>query len=121
MKMSTQFTIWFLVFNAVSGIMIGMGVADDLGLSVQTGQQEQITAAGDTDAINVTNNPDSNTLIGLRTSLAQQVTTIFLAVLPGMRMLQLFIPDPFVTFLLAPLASLIVVKDVIAFLRGTDL
>lgn len=120
MKMSTQFTIWFVAFNAISGIMIGLGVAEDLGLNVETGSPDQIEAATDQKNTNLGNNV-GGTLFGMYNQLSQQVNTIFNAVLPGMKMLTLFVPDIFVKLLLTPLAGLIVGKDLLAFARGTDL
>ena len=37
MKMSTQIAIWFIAFNAIAAVVVGMGVADELGVQLDTG------------------------------------------------------------------------------------
>lgn len=122
MKMTTQFAIFFIAFNGMAGLMTATGVAADLGINVETGNPQQVTAAGEVDEINISAGSGSpRTLFSLRTGLAQQATAIFNAVLPGMAMLKNFVPDAFVELILTPVAGLVVAKDVIGFLRGTDL
>jgi len=119
MKMSTQFTIWFIAFNAAAGIMLGLGVADDLGINVETGSPDQIEQVTTEEDVSLGNNV-GGTLFGMYNQLTNQLGNIFYAVLPGMKMLKIFVPDIFVDALLTPLATLIATKDVIAFARGTD-
>jgi len=122
MKMSTQFTIWFIAFNAAAGIMIGLGVTDDLGINVETGspdQIEEVTTQEKEEVVSLGNNV-GGTLFGMYNQLSSQIGNIFYAILPGMKMLKIFVPDIFVDLLLTPLATLIATKDVIGFARGTD-
>jgi len=119
MKMSTQFTIWFIAFNAVAGIMVGLGVAEDLGLNVETGDPQEFEKITSQQEVGLGTSV-GGTLFGMYNQLSQQIGAVFYAFLPGMKMLKIFIPDIFVDALFAPLATLIATKDIIAFARGTD-
>jgi len=118
--MSTQITLFFVAFNAFAGILIASGVAGDLGINVETGDPQQIEELSDKKKTGLGNNV-GGTLFGMYNQLSQQVGTIFYTITPGFAMLKNFLPDLWVDFLLSPLATVIVSKDIIAFARGTDL
>jgi len=134
MKMSTQITLFFVAFNAFAGVLIGTGVAAELGVNVQTGSPEEfeeITAPAeecDPDAqdanvaceIGLGNNVGS-TLFGMYNQLTQQIGALFYSITPGFAMLKNFLPDIWVDGFLSPIAVVVVTKDIIAFARGGDL
>jgi hypothetical protein len=120
MKMSTQLTLFFVAFNALAGIFIGMGVAADLGLNVQTGDPGQFDEITDQDDVRMGNSV-GGTLFGMYNVLTQQAATIFYSAAPGFAMLRNFLPNIWIDVFLSPVASIVVTKDIIAFARGDDL
>jgi hypothetical protein len=120
MKMSTQLAIFFVSFNAIAGIALGMGVAQELGINAETGNPQQLEQATQQTEPDLGSNVGS-TLFGMYNQLTSQLGTIFYAIAPGFAMLRNFIPNIWVDALLSPVASLVVSKDLIAFARGTDL
>jgi len=120
MKMSTQFTIFFITFNALAAIMMGMGVAEELGLNVETGNPGAFDNATDRRDVRMGNSV-GGTLFGMYNVLTQQASTLFYTLLPGMEMLKIFLPNLWIDVLLKPIGTLIAVKDTIAFARGDDL
>lgn len=121
MKMSTQLTLFFIAFNAFGGILIASGVAGQLGINAETGSPDQIEQLSASDEEIALGNQVGGTLFGMYNQLTKQVGSIFYAVAPGFAMLKNFLPDLWVDYLLSPMASVIVAKDLIAFARGTDL
>jgi hypothetical protein len=120
MKMSTQITIFFIAFNAMAAVVMGMGVAEELGVNVETGSPERIEQIGQQDQVDLGNNV-GGTLFGMYNRLTQQVGAIFYSLTPGFAMLKVFLPDIWIDAFLSPIAVVIVTKDMIAFARGTDL
>lgn len=117
MKMSTQVAIFFIAFNALAGIMGATGVSDDLGLNTETGVDDlQQTNTN----ISIDNTAEEN-LKAIRREVTEKASGVFNAVLPGMKMLKIWVPDLWVNYLLTPLGTFFVAKDIAAFLRGTDL
>jgi hypothetical protein len=117
--MSTQFTIFFVAFNALAAVVMGMGVAEELGISAETGSPQGIEEVGQTDDIRMGNSV-GGTLFGMYNVLTQQVANLFYTVAPGMAMLRNFLPNLWVDVFLSPLATLIATKDIIGFARGDD-
>jgi len=134
MKMSTQITIFFIAFNAMAAVVMGMGVAEELGVNVETGSPERIEQIGQQDrcpnnqaskdecasGVDLGNNV-GGTLFGMYNRLTQQVGAIFYSLTPGFAMLKVFLPDIWIDAFLSPIAVVIVTKDMIAFARGTEL
>jgi hypothetical protein len=120
MKMSTQLTLFFLAFNALAGVLIGTGVAADLGINAATGDPQAFDQLAAEDQVRMGNSV-GGTLFGMYNVLTQQIATIFYAIAPGFRMLRNFVPTIWVDGFLSPIASVIVTKDIIAFARGVDL
>ena len=120
MKMSTQITIFFIAFNGFAAVVMGMGVAGELGINAETGSPERIEQIGQQDRVDLGNNV-GGTLFGMYNRLTQQVGAIFYSLTPGFAMLKVFLPDIWIDAFLSPIAVVIVTKDMIAFARGTDL
>lgn len=120
MKMSTQLTIFFVAFNAFAAVVMGMGVAEELGVNVGTGSPDQLEQLSSKDRVDLGNNV-GGTLFGMYNQLTQQVGTLFYSIAPGFQMLKLFIPNIWVDAFLSPISVVIVTKDIIGFARGSDL
>lgn len=119
MKMSTQIAIWFIAFNAIAGVVVGMGVADELGVQLGTGD------TGDLEAFEQPVEPDLGvgagaTLFGMYTALTGQVWDLFYSIFAGMAMLKIFLPNLWVDAMSVVIGA-IVTKDIIGFARGEDL
>lgn len=112
--------IFFVAFNAIAGIAVGMGVAQELNINAETGNPQQLERATEQTEPDLGSNVGS-TLFGMYNQLTSQIGTIFYSIAPGFAMLRNFIPNLWVDLLLSPVASLVVSKDLIAFARGTDL
>jgi hypothetical protein len=117
--MSTQITIFFIAFNAMAGVVMGMGVDEQLGINVETGNPEQLEEITTQDEIDLGNNVGS-TLFGMYNVLTDQIGNIFYTLAPGFKMLRVFVPNIWVDLFLSPIASIIVTKDIIGFARGVD-
>lgn len=121
MRVSVWIVMFLLFFNAGAGMLISTGVADEIGINPQTGNDDRLEAANES-ASNI--NPGSGsggTLFGLYNALAQTLETIFNAILPGAAMLKTAgFPAFFVDFLFTA-AFVIVGLDTIAFFRGYEL
>lgn len=120
MRPSTQFTLFFVLFNAIAGLFIFSGAAATLGINAETGnpqQFEEITSKTEVQ----TGSAVGDTLFGMYNALGRQVGTILYSVTPGFTMLKLFLPDAWVDYVLQPVALLIVTVDILGFMRGTRL
>lgn len=120
MKMSTQLAIFFVAFNGIAAVAMGMGVSQSLGIQAETGNPQQLEQATQQTEPDLGSNVGS-TLFGMYNQLTSQIGTIFYSITPGFAMLRNFIPNIWVDVVLSPIASLVVSKDLIAFARGTDL
>jgi hypothetical protein len=126
MKMSTQLAIFFIAFNGIAAVVMGMGVAQELGINAETGNPDGLQpdtvsekqAAGDGPQLGSTN---QGTLFGMYNKLSDGVLTLFYSAAPGFAMLRSFLPNIWIDLVLSPVASIVITKDVIAFARGTDL
>jgi len=119
MKMSTQIAIWFIAFNAIAGVVVGMGVADELGVQLDTGD------TGDLEEYQQPAEPNLGagagaTLFGMYNALTGQVWDLFYSIFAGMAMLKIFLPNIWVDAL-SVIVGAIVTKDIIGFARGEDL
>ncbi|UIP01699.1 hypothetical protein Hbl1158_16990 (plasmid) [Halobaculum sp. CBA1158] len=119
MRISTQLAVFFIAFNLFGGMMVGMGVAGDLGLNLETGSPDEIEQATEKDDVGLGNSV-GGTLFGMYNTLTDQVGIIVNTIAPGFAMLKLFLPnaivDPF-----AALAGVFVIVDLLSYARGTDL
>lgn len=120
MKMSVQISLFLVCFNAFGGLLVASGVAGDLGIQVQQ-QGTQVVERATVEEPDLGGSGIQNTLFGMYNRLTQQVSDIMWAITPGFQMLKAYVPDMWVDFVLLPVSSVIVGKDMIAFARGTDL
>lgn len=130
MRISTQLAVFFIAFNAFAGMLVGMGVADDLGLNMETGNPQQIEDAtknkcqeqsdSNTDIEVCLGNSVGGTLFGMYNQVTQQAGKIFYSIAPGFAMLKNFLPnaivDPFST-----IAALFIIVDLLSYARGFNL
>lgn len=118
MRITTQLALFFIAFNAFAAMMIGFGVTDDLGINLETGEQEQLEEATSQESVDLGNGV-GGTLFGMYNVLTNQVGTIVDTVTPGFAMMKLFLPakvvEPF-----AACAGLFTLADLLSYARGVD-
>lgn len=119
MKMSVQISLFLVCFNAFAGLVVATGVAGDLGIHVQEGYE--VVEPATVEEPDLGGSGIQSTLFAMYNRLTQQVADIMWAITPGYQMLKAYVPDAWVDFVLLPVSSVIVGKDMIAFARGTDL
>lgn len=120
MKMSVQISLFLVAFNAFGAVLLQSGVAADLGIVVQqqdTGVIEQALVEN----VDLGGTGIENTLFGMYNRLSQQLSSLLWTITPGFQMLKGYLPNLWVDFVLLPISSIVVGKDLIAFARGTDL
>lgn len=123
MRISTQLAVFFVAFNLFGGMLIGLGVAEDLGINLDTGNPEAIDKveqkANDDEKVGLGNSV-GGTLFGMYNTLTNQAGLIVNTIAPGFAMLKLYLPnaviDPF-----AIIAGMITVVDLLSYARGADL
>lgn len=122
MRVSTQLAVFFIAFNLFGGMMVGLGIHEDLGLNLETGSPDAIedaTAKGQEGDVGLGNSV-GGTLFGMYNQLTAQVGVVVNTIAPGFAMLKNFLPnrivDPF-----AALAGVFIVIDILSYARGFDL
>lgn len=120
-KAGIYIALFLISFNGGAMMVDHYGVADDLRLSADPNNPEEIEAAKEQSRDFSAGRGSQSTLFGLYGSLAGLLEKIFNAIMPGAAMLKRAgAPDFYVhfAFTLAPLVSAI---DIWAYLRGVDL
>jgi hypothetical protein len=119
MRISTQVAIFFIAFNLFAGMMMGLGVDDDLGINLETGDPQELETATEKKDVGLGSSV-GGTLFGMYNQLTNQVGVIVNTIAPGFAMLKLFLPnaivDPF-----AALAGVFVIIDLLSYARGFSL
>lgn len=116
MRISTQLAIFFVAFNLLSGAMMGMGIHEDLGINLETGDSEAIDTATNLDRPD-TGNSEGGTLFGMYNAAAGQFGKVVNTIGPGFKMLKLFLPNRIVDPI-AGIAGMIVFVDVVSYFAG---
>jgi len=123
MRISTQLAVFFIAFNLFAAMLgggsAGLGVAEDLGINVETGDSNAIDKATSKEDVGLGNSV-GGTLFGMYNQLTNQVGVLVNTIAPGFAMLKLFLPskivDPFAT-----IAGVFVIVDLLSYARGADL
>lgn len=127
----TLIVIFLVAFNLVAGVANATGISDSLGLSTQVGGDD-IDESVPSDNV-ATGAPSGSTLFGMYNVLAGQLSRLFGVVFPGLAMLRAtIIPNWIVgepsanrafekVGILAPLMVVLIVVDLLSFLRGWNL
>lgn len=119
MRISTQLAVFFIAFNAFAGMLVGIGVADDIGLNMETGNPQQIEQVTEKNDVGLGNSV-GGTLFGMYNQVTQQAGAIFNSITPGFTMLKNFLPDKIVEPF-RKIAALYVLVDLLSYARGFSL
>jgi len=121
MRISTLIVLFFVFMNAGAGMLQATGVAAHMGINAETGNPDEIQQAQDAASEIDTGGSVGGTLFAMYNALVGTVEQIFVAVLPGARMLSnLGAPGWFTAYLFSG-ATIVTGVDVIGFLRGSNL
>lgn len=121
MRVSVHIVLFLVFFNAGAVMLQDTGVADDMGINPDEGNDERLEQASD-----AAREPDpgsgiGSTLFGMYNSLAGTVETVFNTIFPGAAMLKANgFPNFWIDFLFAAM-PIIVGLDTVAFFRGWKL
>lgn len=115
---SVNLVIILFLLNASAGLMVASGYAEDIGISLTPGADEELNTAEDT-AQNVSAGSSiGQTLFGLLAAAAKTANTIFTVIFIAPIMFQnLGVPTWITTFVFAPM-YIIVGIDILQILTG---
>jgi len=125
----TLAVVFFLALNLFSGVLIGTGAADTLGISAEVGGdqatdelRDKTTHSGnDDDGGLPTGSPSDGTLFGLYNVIGGFLGGIFEFVFPGLNMLGRAGVPEYITTMLGTIFSLLITIDIAAFVRGYEI
>lgn len=119
MRITTQLALFFIAFNLLAHMFIGLGIAGHLGVNMETGRPDAIDDATNEDEVSLGNGV-GGTLFGMYNVLTNQFGVLVNTIAPGFAMLKLFLPgsivDPF-----ALIAGTMTFVDLLSYARGADL
>jgi len=116
----TTLLIFFVAMNAFAGAFMATGAADTLGLNSQVGEDDEFDRyENDQNVSGGTGQGD--TLADFRNAAGAQLSSIFGAIFPGLRMLQRAGVPSYLINILGSVFSTMFVVATLSFLRGVDL
>lgn len=118
----TLAVVFFLALNLFSGVLIGTGAADTLGISAEVGGDQATDRLEGKSGDGIpTGSPSDGTLFGLYNVIGGFLGGIFEYVFPGLNMLgRAGVPD-YITGMLGTIFSLLITIDIAAFVRGYEI
>jgi hypothetical protein len=118
----TLAVVFFLALNLFSGVLIGTGAADTLGISAEVGGDQATDELEQKSGDGIpTGSPSDGTLFGLYNVIGGFLGGIFEYVFPGLNMLgRAGVPD-YITGMLGTIFSLLITIDIAAFVRGYEI
>lgn len=119
----TTLVIFFIGMNVFAGVLMSTGVAAAMGIEANVGGDQKVdeTVANAGSGVE-TGSPTGSTLFGMYNVLTDQLGSMFDVIYPGIQMLEnAGMPGYITNQILEPLASVIILIDVLSFLRGWGL
>lgn len=114
--------VFFISLNAMAGVMINQGIADNLGLDAHVGEDDKIDEQTGDRTVQGGTGTGGGTLADLRNALANQLAGLFGAIFPGLRMLERAgVPSWIVGGILGPLFGIATTLLMLSYLRGWGL
>lgn len=116
----TLLVVFFLAMNLLAAAVPAHAIGIDTNVG---GDEVQERTPDPNEAENVSSGaPTGSTLFGMYNVLSTQISNLFGAVFPGLRMLERAgMPGEITYGILAPIFALLIFVDVISFLRGWGL
>ena len=120
-KLTTNIVYFFAGMNAGAILLRQAGIDDLLGISTRTGGAEMTRQLGNEYQSVPTGSTTGETMIGMFTSLTQFLVDISTYIFPAMDMLSnVGVPDFWIAFA-STIASIVLLFDLISFLKGGNL
>jgi len=117
----TTLVIFFIFLNLFAGVLMSTGAAAAMGIETNVGGSDAVDEVTGNDDVD-SGAPTGSTLFGMYNVLASQVGGLFDIIYPGIEMMQSAgLPDYIANQILEPLASVIIIIDIISFFRGWGL
>jgi hypothetical protein len=118
----TLAVVFFLALNLFSGVLIGTGAADTLGISAEVGGDQATDELEGKSGDGIpTGSPSDGTLFGLYNVIGGFLGGIFEFVFPGLNMLGRAGVPEYITTMLGTIFSLLITIDIAAFVRGYEI
>jgi len=120
-RIVTRMAIFFLLLNLASGVVMGIGVGDTIGIETSLSGDEEVQAANETSDDIKPGSQSKDTLFGMYVRMTDTVATALGPLFAGPNMLeQLGMPGE-ITSSLTTVVSVIYAFGIASFLRGFDI
>lgn len=117
----TTLVIFFIFLNLFAGVLMSTDAAAAMGIETNVGGDDAVDEVTGNDDVE-SGAPTGSTLFGMYNVLAEQVGGLFDVIYPGIEMMQAGgLPNYLANKILEPLATVIIIIDVISFFRGWGL
>lgn len=122
-KFSTYLLVFFVALNAWAGVLQASGVDALLGIDAETGGDDAYDRFDESETRDIdTGTGTGDTLFGMYNVLTGVVGGFYDAIFPGLEMLnRMGVPSYITHGFIGNLVSVIVIFNLISFLKGTDL
>lgn len=117
----TTLVVFFIAFNLFAVMLGATGVSAALGIDATVGGNDAVDDQTSRDGVD-SGSPTGSTLFGMYNVLSTQLSGLFGVIFPGLNMLnRAGVPSYITGGFLGPLFSIVIVIDIISFLRGWGL
>lgn len=116
----TTLVVFFVAMNLFAAMLMAAGVDTALGLDANVGGDEVLDETTNRDNVD-SGAPSGDTLFGMYNVLTDQLGNVFGAIFPGLSMLQRAGVPTYVINFIGGLFSVMILFDVMSFLRGWNL
>jgi len=118
----TTLAIFFVAFNLLAGVMMAQGIAADIGIEANVGENQSVNERVDESRDVASGAPTGQTLFGMYNVLTKQIGNVMGVIFPGLTMLERAgVPNWITQGILGTLFSLVIFVDVLSFIRGYSL
>lgn len=118
---TTVLLVFFLAFNLFAGVLVAQGVDEAIGIDATVGEHDEYDDVSGRDSVE-TGTPRGDNLFGMYNVVTNQVKNIFTTIFPGLNMMdRAGVPGYITGGILGPVFSVVIIIEVISFLRGWQL
>lgn len=124
MRISFILLVFLILFNGWGSIMMEYGIDEQIGISAETGNAEELGEAQNAARDIQTGEAIGGTLLGYYNALLNTVQGVVTGLQPGVQMLVNIAPSGVTQDLIVwafSVLSIIIAADVLAYARGVDL
>jgi hypothetical protein len=118
---TTVLLVFFLAFNLFAGVLVAEGVDEAIGIDASVGEDDEYDEISGKEEVEA-GTPRGDNLFGMYNVVTNQVKNIFTAIFPGLNMMdRAGVPGYITGGILGPIFSVVIIIEVISFLRGWQL